>query len=344
MNLGSLTCDFLRLIGSPYTRKNSAPENLDIEDLYKYATKNRIRLLYLNTLAKYEKIGSLQEERKKLLAKYNLIHEAFIRISNVLEQSDIEYAFFKSIRPYQEVTADIDTLIFGQEYERVLSILKTSGYSCLGTGPLSTTFEDVGAKIGLDIYAEVGVSHLVYMDKSKLADSVFEINISGYCNGRSLKPEADLLAVIAHSIIKEHIYVLSEYYTTLYYLKDMNYAMLSSFVSLAKNCKLLSTAQVHLSITAFLHYYSHGFVPKVLSSLIEMLGTKSGFEASNVGRNGFRMPHKYHPTTIARTLAEKLEEPKARKSFAIQMKSMLNPEFTSPFLRMALNHVFRETY
>ena len=340
----SPTYDFLRLIGSPYERKNPASENCDFEDLYNYATKNRIRLLYLNTLAKYGKIGPLQSERNKLLEKNNMIHEAFIKISNALEQADIDYAFFKSIRPYPEVTADIDILIFGHEYEKVLTVLKTAGYPCLGRGPLSTTFQDVDAKIGLDIYDEVGVSHLVYIDKSKLADSVFEAKISDSCTGRSLNPEADLLAVIAHSIIKEHIYVLSEYYTTLYFLKNTEYATLSSFVSLAKRCKLLSTAQVHLSITAFLHYYTHGFVPETISNLMEMLGTNSSFEVSNIARNGLRMPHKYHLTTIARAFAEKLGEPKARKSLAIQMKSLANPEFASRFLRMALNHVFRESY
>ena len=340
----SPTYDFLRLIGSPYNSSNTQLKDCGYGASYDYAIKNRVRLLYLNSLVKCQKLGSLQDERDILLEKYKKIQEAFIRISNVLEEAKINYAFFKSIRPYQEVTADIDILIFGNQYERVLKVMNNTGYFFLGRGPLSTTFLDVDAEIGLDIYEDVGVSHIIYMDKSKLSGFSFEVNISSSCIGRSLYPEADLLAVIAHSIIKEHMYVLSEYYTTLYYLKNGNDAMLLSFVSLAEKCNLLLSAQVHLSITGFLHSSVHGFIPERISRLLKMLNVKSGFEQSRVAKSGLRMPHKYHPTTIARAFAEKLGEEKARESFAAQMASMLNPEFALSFSKTALKHVFRETY
>jgi hypothetical protein len=337
------TYNLLKFIGSPYERIDVLPNYIP-EVTYDFASKNRIRLLYLNALAKHQKIFSLQFERDKLLEKYQEIQRAFTRIANLFGEAKINYAFFKSIRPYEEVTSDIDILVFGSQYERVLKAMNNAGYGCLGRGPLSTTFQDKESQIGLDIYEDVGVSHIIYMDKNKLQDYCIEVDVLGSCSGKALSPEADLLAVIAHSTIKEQLYVLSEYYTTLYYLKDSKNFNLTSFASLSKQCNLLISAQVHLSITGLLHYSVHGFIPEQIIRLLRMLNANSGFEQARVAKIGMTMPYKYHPATIARVFAEKLEEKKARKSFAIQMTSMLNPEFSFSFSKLALKHVFRETY
>ena len=150
--------------------------------------------------------------------------------------------------------------------------------------------------------------------------------------------------VIAHSVIKEHIYVLSEYYTTLHYLRLFSEKDLSSFVSLAKECKLSSTAKTHLTITAFLHGSAHGFVPKGLANLLGMLEAEEDFEIAGLVKNRFFVPHKYHPKTVLNAFLEKSSELKARQSFAAQIYHLLNPRFASSFVKLGLDHVLRSTY
>jgi hypothetical protein len=337
------TVQLLRVIGSPYVGSNSEFSTQHPEDLYHYAIKNRIPLLYLKALRKFDRLGNLQREHDKLVDRFVKIETAFRRISEVLDGSGISYGFFKSVRPYEEVTVDIDILIFGSKYEEALRALYSADYMFLGRGPLSTTFRDKESRINLDIYDEVGVSHIVYLDKDALMKFVGNRDLSNGFVVRSLSPEADLLAVIAHSIIKEHMYVLSEYYTTLYYLADANSRALSSFLSLVDECRMHSAVKTHLGATALLHYGAHAFIPICLKKLLDELGLNH-LELSRVKERGFHMPHKYHPLTVTKALIEKLGESKANKSFVLQASSMLNPKFASSVVKEMLHRISRETY
>jgi len=347
----SPTHEFLRLVGSPFanrTRENFNSTQAKIQNasrLYHYATKNRMSLLYLEALKRLDILAPLRKEYNKLVDKYAKTNQAIYRVSQVLDRTGVNYTFFKSIRPYQEVTVDIDILVFGScaEYEKVVQVLRRVGYVFLGSGPLSVTFRDSEAGINLDLYYEVGASHMIYLDKDGLERFVCERKLS---NGElvfSLFSEADLLAVIAHSVVKEHMYVLSEYYTTLYYLADMEEEALKSFLSLVEKCKVRSAAKTHLGITALLHYEAHRFLPASLVSLLEMLGVNQ-LELSRAEKMGFGMPHKYHPITTIKALVEKLGEEKARRSFASQSLSMLNLKFTSSLMKEMLQHISRESY
>ena len=347
----SPTHEFLRLVGSPFanrTREDFNSTQAKIQNtskLYHYATKNRMSLLYLDALKRLDILASLREEYNKLVDKYAKTNQAIYRVSRVLNRTGVNYTFFKSIRPYQEVTVDIDILIFGSraEFKEVVQVLRRVGYIFLGSGPLSVTFRDSETGINLDIYYEVGVSHIIYLDKDYLKRFVRDRRLSTGELVLSLFSEADLLAVIAHSVVKEHMYVLSEYYTTLYYLADMEEEALKSFLSLVEKCKVRSAAKTHLGITALLHYEAHRFLPASLVSLLEMLGVNQ-LELSRAEKMGFGMPHKYHPITTIKALVEKLGEEKARRSFASQSLSMLNLNFTSSLMKEMLQHISRESY
>lgn len=346
-----LTKKLLRIVGSPFEKKedkNFDTEQMSLEnalEIYRYATKNRMALLCLKGLRGLDKLFSLQKEYDKLLEKYARTNEVINRASNVLNNMGIKYALFKSIRPYQEVTVDIDVIIFGISayYEKVNNLLPQNGYLFLGDGPLSTTFRDGKVRIGLDIYYEVGASYVIYIDKNNLENYVCDRKLPNNYSALSLSPEADLLAVIAHSVIKEHMYVLSEYYTTIYYLSEMNESQLDSFVSLVDRCKLLVAAQTHLGITALLHYKAHGFIPSILTKLLEELEVNQ-LELSRIEKKEFVVPYKFHWITIFKALIEKLKERKSRRSFAMQVFRMMNPKFTLSVIKDVIQHIIRESY
>ena len=341
--MNSLTHHFLRVVGSPFATSRHEPSTKDVSWFYHYAIKNRMSLLYLEALRKLDRLGFLQKEYDELVDKFAKTQSAIYRVSKILDGADIDYAFFKSVRPYQEVTVDIDILIFGSRYQEVIQAMQRAGYLFLGGGPLSTTFRDREARIDLDIYDEVGVSCIIYLDKDVLTNFVGNRKLSNGEVVRSLYPEADLLAVIAHSVVKEQMYVLSEYYTTLHYLADMKYEALNSFLSLADECRMRSAVKAHLGITALLHHGAHSSTPVSLIRLLKKLDMDR-LELMRVEEMGFHMPYKYHSITTVKALIEKFGEEKARRSFASQTLNMLNPRFASSVVKKAIYHASRETY
>jgi hypothetical protein len=339
----SLTYQLLRVIGSPFINLDYKFKVDEITTLYNYARKNRMPLLYLESLNRVGEIGSLEKEYEKLKKKLKKIEEAVSQFSNKLNRWGVEYAFFKSIKPYREVTVDIDILVFGSEYLNVIRKMKDAGYKFLARGPLSSTFRDSKADVDFDVYDEVGVSHIVYLDKDVLENFVGERKLSNGEVVRSLLPEADLLAVVAHSVLKEQMYVLSEYYTTLYYLVNMRDDALNSFLYLADECKLRLAVETHLGITALLHKEVYGTFPPCLAKLTKML-KKNHLELPHGIGKGFSMPYKYRSIIIVKAFLEKFGEEKARRSLALQALNMCNPKFAFSVIDKTLYHIRRKTY
>lgn len=342
VRMNSFTQNLFETIGSPFASCNSELDVNDLIESYRYAALNRIPFLFLSNLNKRRGLGNLQTEYGLLSRRYSNIQKAFIKLSRFLDRASIQYAFFKSLRPYQEVTVDIDVIVF-DPFFKASRAMRSAGYKLLGIGPLSATFRDSEANINIDLYEEVGASHIIYLDKEKLRDFTENRPAPNGLVFHSLCPEADLLSVIAHSVIKEQMYVLSEYFTTLYYLAGMSRESLGLFLSLVDECKLRSVAKVHLGITALLHSEFHNVLPKPLGSIISSLG-RSELELSLVANAGFKMPHKYHLATVVKALIGKFGEEKARRSFGSQLMSMLSPDSGLSVLRDVFFHAQRETY
>jgi len=339
----NFTYDVLTTIGSPFVKSTEVKCDATSNDLYRYAVKNRMALLYLEALKRQKKLSFLNEEIEKLRERCGRVTDAISKVSQVLRKSDVDYAFFKTIRPYEEVTVDIDVLILGSGYNQAVRTLRRAGYVLLDGDSVSTTFRDINSKLNVDIYNEVNASRLVYLDKVRLERFVFEKRLSNNEVVDCLNPIADLLCIIAHSVIKEQMYVLSEYFTSLYYLSEMDNVDLDEFLGLIKECRLRFTASTHFTVTAFTHYFVHGFFPNKLVKIIDEIGVNRK-EFSRVNANRFLMPCKYHMLTFAEALFEKFREKKARRSLAYQALNMLNPGFTSTAIHRLLDHITRETY
>lgn len=336
-----MTLDFLKLVPSPFARVSDEYEIDDINHMYYFARKNRLPLMCLESLRNIGRLQSLEKEYGELTLKYEKTIGLFEKVARVLDKSGVAYAFFKSTRPYHEVTVDIDILIFGQGYKEAVLAFCNSGYQLRGVGPLSTTFRDKETRINLDVYSEVGVSHIVYLDKDVLEGFTATRSLNGVAL-QCLDMKTDLVAVIAHSVLKEQLYVLSEYYTTLYYLADMKWED-SPLISLITACKIRWAARIHFGITALLHRLAYGNIPVRLVKILEGLGVDA-YELNRVFDSGLSFPHKYHPLSIGRVLFEKFREKKARRSLAFMAFSSLDPGFSSQVFKDGIKHIFRDTY
>ena len=342
----NLTMELLKIVGSPFTpevRRGTLHEK-ELRMLYLHAVKNRMRLLYLETLKEREELFDLKPRYSKHYSRYLKIFDAMARVSNFLDSLDVEHAIFKSIRPYPSATVDVDTLVFDSDkYHEAVKAMFKAGWKMLGYGPQSITFFDSDAKVGIDMYREVAVSWVVYLDKRKLKRYTVRMTLPNKEVVSTLKPEADLVATIAHSVIKEQVYAVADYYTFLKHLKRMKMCEIEDFIDLIKTNNVVTAAKSYVSITAALHREVCGWVPEKLVVLLNGLGFES-LEVERLTQNLFQMPHKYHPLTLLRSLTNKLAEEKTRKSVATQFLNMMHPGFAKSVFEGFLDHVVRETY
>jgi hypothetical protein len=312
-----------------------------LKKLYKYAIKNRMPSPFLQKMRDVEATPFL-DLTKRDEENYSTMLSATSRVSKILLDGNVKHATFKTIRPYRSTTVDIDVIIFGQhgDYLHALETMKSSHYSMLFRGPQSSTFWDSAANIGIDLYDEVAVSNVCYLDKNTLDNFTRNMTLPNGQDVMILTPEADMLAIAAHSIIKEQMYTLSEYLSFMKYLDRID---VGTFVELAKRTHLTSAARTHASITAVIAKAVLKTTPMKLHSILVSLGFSS-FEMNRISRLEFACPHKYHLMTLGKTLIEIMRGKKQRSSFALQVYSMTNPVFASRFFDELLGHVKRATY
>jgi hypothetical protein len=335
----SSTIELLRILGSPSSEPQVPilkPE--EIESLAHSAYKNRMLLFFLEAVKK-NGMKTPEDSYERENIRYLKTDNSVARASGILRDANIKHAVFKTIRPYKSATVDIDIIIFG-DHARSIEIMKKAGYSLVEKGPSSTTMWDKEGEIGVDLYDEVGVSSITYINKRKMVDCVSDGRLPNEKWISILAPEADLACIVAHSIIKEQMYALSEFYTFVNYLERIN---VNKFVSLVKYNNIAYAAKVHSAITAFLYEVAFGEVPKKLRLITDALG-KENFETGRLQKRSFRTPSKYHPLTVARSLVEISKEGQTRKSMLKQVVNSVNPDFSIQFVKKFTEHIFRETY
>jgi len=335
------TTKLLQLLGSPFAlATNLALDDAELVKLYRKSIRNRMLFLYLETMRERNvDFFSVRYQEEK--ARYLKTSNAIARIAEVLTNVHVKYAVFKTIRPYKSTTVDLDILILeDRSYIKSIEAMQKARYKLLVNGPRSTTFWDKEAGIGIDLYKQVAVSFITYMNKQTLIPHVTTTKLSNNKHAKVLRPEADLACIITHSIIKEQMYTLSEYYTFIYYLKQMN---INDFIQLLRQNNITYVARTHSTITATLHQVAHKTIPRELQQILDYLG-EDNFEKARLIKNGFETPHKYHPITVARSLLEITKGNETRKSIGTQLIHMLNLNVSKDFLKKFIGHIRRETY
>jgi len=355
----NLTLRLIGTIGSPFVLDQTPPKNKsEALELYSHAIKNKIGLLYLESLKDQEKLEEfgLKPEYQKQCMRYNEQLTTAIRISKLFNSLGVNYAIFKSIMPFPAIPNDIDIIHFGsaKEYKNLVEILLNSGYmevKC-DVDTEQRTFHDTRMckhpntpekdVYDVDIYQKISASHIVYLDKRKLENHVTEINMSND-KIKVLKPEAELVVIAIHSIIPEQLHTLLAYYATLYYFKKMTSKELDRFIRIARDNNVVFPVRVHCSLVAKLHQVGHGFIPERMETVLDELGNVTS-EIRKFARNNFKMPHRYSWSVIIKTLLEKAKEGEFRRSALKQVLSMANPKLAKWVVWNIIWRRRRETY
>ena len=354
------TLKLLRVIGSPFISERELPKDKDEAlELYNHATKNKIGLLYLEALKDQEKL-----EEFELKSKYGEEHKKHdtqsitaSRISELFNFSGVNYAIFKSIMPFPATPNDVDIIHFGSddEFERATEIMLQSDYmEVKGQADaeqrmfhdarvcehLDSHTKDV---YDVDLYQKVSASYVLYLDKRKLEKYISELNISNN-KLKVLRPEAELVTIIIHSIIPEMLCTLFVYYATLYHFAIMTSEEINRFFNIAKENNVTFPVTTHCSLVAGLHKAAHGFVPEKIEEVLTELGDETT-ERRVLLKNNLKTPHKYSLSAVIRTLLEKMKERAFRQSVVKQMMYMLiNPRLVKWVIYNILWRRRRETY
>lgn len=361
LNLDINTIQLLRIIGSPFIPDSycELPKNKnEAIELYNYALKNKIGLIYLNRLKDKNKLDDFGLELKyeEEQSRYNKQSITLERISMLLNSYDSNYAIIKSIYPFPATPNDIDIIYFGSddEYNIVMEKICNSNYveikgyadseqrmihdlrECEHTNKQKKDVYDI------DLYKKLSASYIIYIDKEKLRKYITELNKNGYMT-KILMSEAELALSIMHSIIPEQLFTLLIYYSSLYYLNQMNSIEIDSFINIVKFNNIVFPVRSHFSLISELHKAAYGFTPGKIYDILSILGENLD-EKENLLKNNFKMPHHYSFLTIIKTLAEKTKEKECRKSIIKQMTYMLNPRLAKWVIDNIIWRNARETY
>lgn len=344
------TIKLLRTIGSPLLLKNEPFVNGTASlELYDLAVKNKISLLYLEALKQQGKLNKLNKKYDEEYARYLNFLDRLGGVSKILENANIEYVIFKTIKPYPAVPGDVDIVILSDHdaYLNVTEILLKAGYKeVVARNGLSPTLPDLREPKGdivIDLQEELELNYVIYLDKNKFRGHIVKREIAPGVEIKTLTPEVDLATVIIHSQT-HNLYILGEFYTLLYVLSGMNEKEIDDFVAVLKENKITAAAKSFITITVVLHKAAYGVIPEKLEYALNKLGYEK-LEAGRLVKSGFKMPHRYGMSTVAKVILEKMRERRFRESVKVQIGKMLtSPRLTKYMISEVIEMRRREYY
>ncbi|RLF18373.1 MAG: hypothetical protein DRZ82_08335 [Thermoprotei archaeon] len=307
----------LKIIGSPFVESTESIRTSFSHDLYRIALTNKIPLSYLSHVQGKKARSLYRYHARRLEVLMNVLCD----VCKTLEEHSLSYIVFKTLRPFREEVADIDALIpDGDDFEDAISILSSRGYVIMERGLYCTTLMDpryrFTTEIMIDIYKEVSAGPLIYLDKNLLLGCIEYLNVNGY-GVRVFKPEAELLTLMAHSLLKEGKITLADYLSTLHYLCQMDNHAIDRFIGLAKRMRTTYGVRYFLTLVAYLHKVAHGFIPDKVIEVLRPLGGPISVSGSLLYRE---LPYCYDDRVLVKVYLEKLGDPLFRRSLAMTFR------------------------
>jgi hypothetical protein len=342
------TIKLLRTIGSPLiSNKKSFVDGTESLELYDLAVKNKIPLLYLESIKQQGKLNKLKMKYDEEYARYLKFLDGVGKVSKILDAADIEYVIFKTVKPYPAVPGDVDIVVLGNndEYRRANGILLKAGYreeEAKAIGHELPDLIDPEGDIIIDLQDELELSYVIYMDKNKFRGHIVKTVIPSGVEIKTLTPELDLAITIIHSLT-EYLYLLGEYYTFLYMLSIMNEREIDGFITILKENKITAAAKSFITIVTILHKIAYGVIPEKLEYLLDKIGHEKS-EAGRLVKSDFKMPHRYGISTLVKVILEKMGERRFRRSVALQLIKMLNPRLIKHVIGEVIERQRREYY
>ncbi|WP_069807928.1 hypothetical protein [Vulcanisaeta thermophila] len=278
----------------------------------------------LLALAELNKVQLLVDD--KYLGRY----EEFLGfLEYVVRRMDgLEYTVVKTLRPFPRIPSDIDLVVKREDLGRVIRMFRNDGLRLLDRAPYGATLHSASYNYYLDVTTDLSVSGLVYISGEYLIRHTADRRIDGIRVRAPVEP-LDLLATVAHSVIKEWMFTLSDYYTAALWLTHLTGALrYAGELHLTKSLMLFMSMVKELSDLAFGQNNPVSNVVRVLAPL-------------NV-RDNLRgeLPVKYGPRYLIPCYTERFINRETLTRMPTALRATLNTDLP----RLLMNHIFRSSY
>ncbi|MBS7613181.1 hypothetical protein KEJ48_02910 [Candidatus Bathyarchaeota archaeon] len=147
----------------------------------------------------------MRESQEKAMRE---IVEVVSTLSKALKGYD--YAFFKLVKPVSYVPADVDLLVNVDQTRKAAKRIMELGYRSIVRGPYCITLTRGNSIV--DLYTQPSVGGIIFIDGQRLLNHM-RITEFSEIEVKTLEPYAEALIVASHSIYKEQIYTLNDYFT-----------------------------------------------------------------------------------------------------------------------------------
>ena len=345
------TLNLMRIIGLPNTHtkfiRNLSEEAL--VNLLPLAIENKVPLLFLEcALDACRDSKPLKELYEAYLKKSHSGLSLIKEISETLIKPQTNYVVFKTFKPFPFITVDVDVIFFTRkDLMRAYHELLSKGCNLAGYGAYSISLYSPKHVMNVDLHLEVSVSRMVYIEKLLLEQYVTEIDVNN-CQVPVLETPVALAMVLAHSLYKEQLFTLADYYTTIIRVLDANKGQRKTLVDFAEKARIRLSVKAALMIVDALSVTAFGRKVSAVTETAQMIQTSEIEEktmrlALSQFVKNVNLPYRYHPVTVAAAFTTKIfRDPVMRGTLNQQFVELITD--TSKFLESVLSHMRRRTY
>ena len=308
--------DLLSSVGIPgildADKKNISYEN----ELMDLASLNKIELLYTQVAQSNKDNGLIQ--------KYNETLKTIIEISDAFNDHGLNYAIFKTIKPFPYTPSDVDILIAYNDLERAKTILSRRGYGSIAKDIFCITmYKDMN----IDLYLEPSVANLPYLRSSVLMREK-KTTLVDRSYVASLSSEAEFVAVCCHSFYKEQMFTLNDFITLALLAHT---AQISKIIEIANELNVLGAIVPALGICRY-----------IVDELAIVLKMNILFDKLVIPKIPISMmPYKFSTTIVTKMLLKKIvSDRETRKYFPRALITNLSVQQLKKFIE----HIKRASY
>lgn len=338
MNKKFNSIELLKIIGSPLINKKFTGKIIESKELFNYAFRNNIEMLYCQKLVDSNNLSILIIKFTELKKRVLDSQKSVIKISKILKKENIIHAVTKTIRPYPATPNDSDILYLGdlENYQEATNILVENGYKITAPNAMQYELFDAsveenyndkksGGRFYIDFYRELAADYMPYMDSNLLKNEIKNIEVLGE-NVCVLEDKAEIIVLALHSVLMHRIIPMEVIYTYSYIFDKMSESELNEIWKFVKLSHGEVAFRAVMTIMYVLYDKSFDYIPQEITFFINKIGL-SKREKKELIKNNLKMPHIITLRTFIYSVFSKIRGKRARQGFFKELFHMLNPFF-----------------
>jgi hypothetical protein len=293
-------------------------------------------LFYLETLRDLGKIDSANPDLIFFRDRAKKTVELACLVDEIFGRKNVAYAFMKTLRPFPYSGADVDVIVESREgFSTAEKALREQGFQLLGHDLYSATLFRGDFGLNVDLQLELSVSGLPYVRKDLLLSHKLDYEVNG-TSVKTLNPASEIVVAACHAFYKEHMYMLSDFYTTALHLKADNSQEL---------CRLAEEANCVGAVTSLFKWMQRVANQvcnvKMQNVALALEGLKAWSGGSILDKKGLDFPFKFPLSFIALSLTHKMLIDECARS---SLPRAVYSSFSTTQLRALISHFGRESY